>query len=281
MGKIKHTLISYFSAFILVIVYGIYGTLIMSLIMHLKKYQVESSETAAIIVNAVISVTVVGILLIAKGSFGRITLKSFLQGIGLYALPMLIFLIFHFVEAIVWIFGENKNIYPDNINEIFTISLIYYISVAVTEEIVFRTAILNVLFKKRSLEKREVVVGCIYSGGLFGFIHIMNIFTDTKSDMQAKIFTILLACFIGFIFSVLYLKTQNILVTIALHFVWDFTSFWNGMMIREKYRYSGEYNFLIRQIFIIILMTIITIFLLYKSKSKDLTLCLKGEEKSI
>lgn len=106
----------------------------------------------------------------------------------------------------------------------------------------------------------------------------MNLFTDPETEMKLKIYTIVYGCLIGFIYTVLYLKTKNLLVPITLHFAWDITTEWNAMMIHQKFRYGGEYSFLSRQIPIIILMTINAGIILWKTKSEDLTLCTKKEE---
>lgn len=279
MNKIKHNLLAYFSAFVLTIVYSIYGTVIMSVIMKIRNYQVENLELTYALVNIIIAATIVGILLIVKGKFGKFTFKSYFVGLGIYALPIVLFSVFYFTEAVVWTFGKNRGLYPSNLNEIFFLYLIYYISVAIVEELCFRTAVVNCLFRKKSFSKVELVIGCIYSGILFGGVHIMNIFTAPEMEMKLKIYTILYGCLIGFVYTVLYLRTKNIFVPMTLHFMWDITTEWNTMMIYQKFRTGGEYSFLNRQIPIIILMTIIAIVILCKSKSEDFTLCTENINK--
>lgn len=273
----KSNIIGYILPLIITVVYWIYGTVIMSVIMKIKNYQVESIELASIVVNIIISVTVIGILLLVKGKFGKVSFKSYFVGIGIYALPMMLFSVFYFTEAIVWIFGKNRWLYPQNLNEIFLFNMIYYISVVVVEELVFRTVVVNCLFRKENCSKVGIIIGCIYSGIVFGGVHIMNIFTEPETDMKLKIYTIVYGCLIGFVYTVIYLKTKNILVPMTLHFVWDITSEWNAIMIHQKFRNGGEYSFLSRQIPLIILMTIIAGVILWRSKSEDLTLWSKTE----
>ena len=90
-------------------------------------------------------------------------------------------------------------------------------------------------------------------------------------------YKIVYGCLIGFVYTVIYIKTKNIFVTMTLHFLWDITSEWNAMMIYQKFRNGGEYSFLSRQIPIIILMTIIAGVILWRSKSEDLSLWSKTE----
>ena len=268
----KNNIFRYILPLIITVIYWIYGTVIISVIMKIKNYQVESIELISAVVNIIISVTVIGILLLVKGKFGKFSIKSYFAGIGIYGGPMFLFSVFYFTEAMVWILGKGRWFYPPNLNEIFWLNMIYYISVAVAEELVFRTAVVNCLFRKRTYSKAGIIIGCIYSGILFGGVHIMNFFNDPQMEMKLKIYTIIYGCLVGFIYTVIYLKTKNIFVTMTLHFLWDITTEWNAMMIYQKFRNGGEYSFLSRQIPLIILMTIIAGVILWRSKSEDLTL---------
>ena len=262
----------YILPLIITALYWIYGTVIISVIMKIKNYQVENFELVETMNFIIIAVTTIGILIIVKGEFGKFSLKGYFVGIGIYALPMMMFFLFYFTEAMVWIFGKGRWFYPPNLNEIFWLNMIYYISVAVAEELVFRTAVVNCLFRKRTYSKAGIIIGCIYSGILFGGVHIMNFFNEPQMEMKLKIYTIVYGCLVGFIYTVIYLKTKNIFVTMTLHFLWDITAEWNAIMIYQKFRNGGEYSFLSRQIPIIILMTIIAGVILWRSKSEDLTL---------
>lgn len=276
----KNNIFGYIFPLIITVIYWIYGTVIMSIIMKIKNYQIESIELLYTVVNIIISVTVIGILLLVKGKIGKFSVKSYFAGIGIYGMPMLLFSIFYFTEAMVWIFGKGRWFYSPNLNEIFWLNMIYYISVAVAEELVFRTAVVNCLFRKRTYSKAGIIIGCIYSGILFGGIHIMNFFNNPQMEMKLKIYTIVYGCLIGFVYSVIYLKTKNIFATMTLHFLWDLTAEWNSMMIHQKFRNGGEYSFLSRQIPIMIFMTIIAGIILWRSKSEDLTLWSKTKMES-
>lgn len=276
----KNNIFGYIFPLIITVIYWIYGTVIMSIIMKIKNYQIESIELLYTVVNIIISVTVIGILLLVKGKIGKFSVKSYFAGIGIYGMPMLLFSIFYFTEAMVWILGKGRWFYSPNLNEIFWLNMIYYISVAVAEELVFRTAVVNCLFRKRTYSKAGIIIGCIYSGILFGGIHIMNFFNNPQMEMKLKIYTIVYGCLIGFVYSVIYLKTKNIFATMTLHFLWDLTAEWNSMMIHQKFRNGGEYSFLSRQIPIMIFMTIIAGIILWRSKSEDLTLWSKTKMES-
>ena len=276
----KNNILGYIFPLIITVIYWIYGTVIMSIVMKIKNYQIESIELLYTVVNIIISVTVIGILLLVKGKIGKFSVKSYFAGIGIYGMPMLLFSIFYFTEAMVWILGKGRWFYSPNLNEIFWLNMIYYISVAVAEELVFRTAVVNCLFRKRTYSKAGIIIGCMYSGILFGGIHIMNFFNNPQMEMKLKIYTIVYGCLIGFVYSVIYLKTKNIFATMTLHFLWDITAEWNSMMIYQKFRNGGEYSFLSRQIPIMIFMTIIAVIILWRSKSEDLTLWSKTKMES-
>ena len=276
----KASIIGYVLPLIITVIYWIYGTVIMSIVMKIKNYQIESIELLYTVVNIIISVTVIGILLLVKGKIGKFSVKSYFAGIGIYGMPMLLFSIFYFTEAMVWIFGKGRWFYSQNLKEIFWLNMIYYISVAVAEELVFRTAVVNCLFRKRTYSKAGIIIGCMYSGILFGGIHIMNFFNNPQMEMKLKIYTIVYGCLIGFVYSVIYLKTKNIFATMTLHFLWDITAEWNSMMIHQKFRNGGEYSFLSRQIPIMIFMTIIAVIILWRSKSEDVTLWSKTKMES-
>ena len=273
----KNNIIGYILSLVVTAVYWIYGTIIISVIMKIENYQVENFELVETVNFAIIVFTTIVILLVVKGKFGKFSIKSYFAGIGIYGLPMLLFSVFYFTEAMVWISGKGRWFYAPNLKEIFWLNMIYYIFVAVAEELVFRTAVLNCLFRKQTYSKVSIVIGCMYSGILFGGIHIMNIFNNPQTEMKLKIYTIIYGCLVGFIYAVIYLKTKNIFATMTLHFLWDITSEWNEMMIYQKFRNGGEYSFLSRQVPIIILMTIIAGVILWRSKSKDLSLWSKTE----
>lgn len=265
----KNNVIGYVLPLIITIGYGVYGTLIMSVIMAIEKV---SYELAVTVVNTVISVTVIGIILLVKGKVGKVSLKSFFAGIGIYALPMTLFLIFSLVDALSWIFGKGRWFCPPNLNEMFWINLILCISIGVNEELVFRTVITNCLFRNKSYSKARIVIGCVYSAIVFGIMHIPNFIVDKQTEMNAKISNIIFVGVIGFVFQAIYLKTKNILVVMTLHAVWDFVNIWNTMMVTQRYGDDGKYVFMNRQIVILILMVIVTGIILWRSKSEDLTL---------
>ena len=272
----KASIIGYVLPLIITVGYEVFGNLIMSVIMVIENI---NYELAATVVNTIISVTVLGILLWVKGKFGEFSLKSFLIGIGIYALPMNVFLIYSFVDAITWIFGKGRWLYPPNLDEMFWIYLILCVSIGVNEELVFRTAVTNCLFRNMNYSKVKIVISCIYSAIVFGIMHISNIFYDTKDNMNVRILYVVMAGVVGFVFQVIYLKIKNILTLITLHIAWDFVTEWNRMMVVQRYGDDGKYIYLNRQIVILILMVIVTGIILWRSKSEDLTLYSKIDSK--
>ena len=67
----------YILPLIITALYWIYGTVIISVIMKIKNYQVENFELVETMNFIIIAVTTIGILLIVKGKFGKFSLKSY------------------------------------------------------------------------------------------------------------------------------------------------------------------------------------------------------------
>lgn len=93
----------------------------------------------------------------------------------------------------------------DVIKHPFLFSFSIAIFPAVFEELVFRGLIFN-----KAKEKLSVISSAILSGILFGLYHL---------DLQQFFY----AAILGFIFALIYNKTNNILDVIIIHFLVDFT----------------------------------------------------------
>ncbi len=119
-------------------------------------------------------------------------------------------------------------------------------------------------------KNKTIVLGCLYSGLLFGLAHLENLIWGEDMNPVTIWSTIIFGCIIGFVWSVIYLRTKSLWSVILLHFAWDFSEYCNYMMAIERYRYSGSYNFLVRQIPIIIIMLIVAIVILHRNNSNKL-----------
>lgn len=131
-------------------------------------------------------------------------------GIGVFLLDLMFMKIFpssYFDDG-----GVNKRIFQNrNVRQIFMISL----SVAVSEEILFRGVI-------------QTNFGLIIASVIFALVHYRYLF-----NQLLFINVVLLSFFIGFI----YWLTGNLLVTIVMHFVIDFSL---GITYRLKFGRRGD-----------------------------------------
>lgn len=263
-------------AVFLLLLYCLVPTIINSIIVNCnEKWFLNHYELAESIVNICIFTVTLLILLHFKGNFGKINLKSFIQGL-VYSLPIVLFCIYFSVEAIKWIFFDKRALYTPSIVPAFWINVFWYITVGLSEEMVFRCGFLNYLLDKNheNTKKRECFA-CIYSAFLFGIMHFMGYFVDM--ELRIALYTVGVACLIGYIFAVIFLKTKNLAVVMVLHFAWNLTTYCNGKMIIEKYRYGGSYNFYHYQVPVLIVMSVVATVLLYKSGTEELSLHMVSE----
>lgn len=258
-----------------VIFFLLYKMLILSLIMNCIPVMRNHSDLAILILNIIDIMSIIIVLSCFKINISRGNAKSYLKGIGVYGIVIVVFSIFYSVQAICWIFSGHIGLYGQDIIIDVVINLFLYITVGIEEEMIFRGVVLKCIFDRKNSEtkvnkKYNVILGCLYSGILFGLAHIENFIFDVDTPIIIVLCTIIFGICIGFVFAVIYLRTKSIWAVVSLHFLWDFSEYSNHMMIIEKYRYSGSYNFLLRQIPVIIIMMIIAIAILLKNDEKKL-----------
>ena len=79
------------------------------------------------------------------------------------------------------------------------------------EEVIFR----GLLFKEMS---KDGLVGAIIVSSLtFGIGHIINLFNGSNMDLLSNIMQIIYATSAGFMFVMVYLKTDSIIICILIH----------------------------------------------------------------
>lgn len=253
--------------------YWFVGTAIMSIIINMNRNFANYYNVVASIVNVVIGLCVFVLLFAFKKCITKFSIKSLMSGLFVYGLPIIIFCFYHISISIKWILTEG---FPSTVEQFrcsFLVIVIYYISVAFSEEIVFRSSFLNYLLPSSSKKyKIKVIFACVYSGFLFGVSHLISLFSEPEKEKNIVILTAVLGSFIGYAFSGIFLKTKNIIVTMFLHFLWDITTYCNCIMIEDKYRYGGSYNFIHYQIPIVIIMFATVTFILCRSKEEELAL---------
>jgi uncharacterized protein len=94
---------------------------------------------------------------------------------------------------------------------------------AFLEEVLFRGLILGLLLHKYTFSKHGIFKSVLLSGLIFGFLHIINVWTMAdQMTMQSVFNQMYAAACLGVLYSAVYLKTRNILMLAILHFLTNF-----------------------------------------------------------
>ncbi|MCU7614980.1 CPBP family intramembrane metalloprotease [Chryseobacterium sp. GMJ5] len=136
-----------------------------------------------------------------------------------YLFPILLIDYFCFTD-IVNFFSGDKNDFKSHDIKIIT----YFIN-AIVEEVLFRGIVLSLFIKHfvDSNKKHFILYSSFASSLLFGLFHTMNFFTN-EFEMSGKaiVYQVYAAFSIGFLLSIIYLKTRNLLYIILSHFIYNF-----------------------------------------------------------
>ena len=102
--------------------------------------------------------------------------------------------------------------------------LVFCMSVGLLEEIVCRGLLFGVFKKYFGDSKKGIYASVLLSALMFGCIHLENllVYPDRVISTIAQVIS---AFFVGVLFAVIYYRTENLLVCIILHGVFDFCGF--------------------------------------------------------
>lgn len=96
------------------------------------------------------------------------------------------------------------------------------LSSAFLEEMLFRALILGLLISKYHTDKNGIFKSVMISSLMFGFLHVLNLWTNPDASLRGVLNQIYAATCIGFMYSSIYLKTKNILPLSIAHFLSNF-----------------------------------------------------------
>lgn len=179
----------------------------------------EHYDIANLIANVIDIISIIILLLIFKMKVSKGSMKGCAKGICVYGLPITAFSVFYSVQAIYWIFnGSSRAMMVINWLKNWIVNLSLYLTVGIEEELIFRGVVLNCIFRKN----KTIVLGCLYSGLLFGLAHLENLIWGEDMNPVTIWSTIIFGCIVGFVWSVIYLRTKSLWSVILLHFAWDF-----------------------------------------------------------
>lgn len=91
---------------------------------------------------------------------------------------------------------------------------------ALFEEIAFRGFLLVQICKKFRARKRSIIYGIVISQLLFSLIHIPNRIYSGFSLLEI-VLSLIFISLIGILFSIIYLRTDNLFISIGIHALWN------------------------------------------------------------
>jgi len=154
-----------------------------------------------------------------------------------------------------------------------------YFTSSFLEEFVFRGFILGIFVLNLSKNKKGILKSVIFSGLIFGLMHIINIWTIEGRTINGVLNQVYAASCLGIMYGATYLKTRSILTLGLLHFLTNFFSAINELNFIEVINNSvakvdtSLINIIISEILRIIIFgipLIIGLFLIYNTDENDL-----------
>jgi len=152
--------------------------------------------------------------------------------------------------------------------------VIFCFLIGLFEELLCRGWIQNEFLKKFPKNRRQVFLSIILSSLIFGGMHISNIWIGGQEVLET-IVQIIQATGLGILLGSVYFRTKNIWSSIFLHSFWDFAVFLGQINIIKDCTtidYSFKYSFymLISSIILTAIYTLVSIYILRKSKTNHL-----------
>lgn len=137
--------------------------------------------------------------------------NKFIDGIKKYSLPGIITGIITCIAFIIGLkFDSNPTIF-----KVITEGIIYYIGVAIMEELYVRGLLLNLIEKFFGNNKNKTMLAILISSTIFGLGHIFGVLNQSIIVIITKvIWTIAM----GIYFGVIYKKSNNLFIPIVLHY---------------------------------------------------------------
>ncbi len=147
-----------------------------------------------------------------KLGFNKNGLKSGLKKYGIIGI------IVGIISGIAFYIGLKPFNYNPTIWKVLIEGIIYYIGVAIVEELYVRGLLLNFIEKLSYKKKNNTIIAIVLSSVIFGLGHIFGVLGQPMLIIITKVvWTIAM----GLYFGVIYKKTNNLWIPIILHFIID------------------------------------------------------------
>lgn len=193
--------------------------------------QFESDVLSKILKNSLVVIFAIWILWkykIPLQLINRVSSKNFI-----YFIPLLLFIILLLNGS------ENLNkLDRVGFNKLSLYSIDIFIA-ALLEEIVFRGLILGLIIQQFIYRQNGILISVFISGLLFGAVHIINYWTLDDVSLRNILNQVYAAIGLGILFSAIYLKNQNLLLLILIHFGINFISM-SDNLFPEPYKVDIE-----------------------------------------
>ena len=255
---------------ILVIVYGIMK-LGLNPILEMIPFLKENIFIKDLI-NGIIMSTILILYLFHYKKTGILKLKGkqLIKGL-IIVLPLILIFVINIIVNFNTCIEDGLELIP--ISKIIINALSIIIGAAFTEEVLFRGIILNKIldfFGRNSI--KNVFISIIIVSGLFGLVHLSNVFQG--ADIGSSLFMATVSVFTGIAFAAIYIRSKSIWPGIIIHSLMDIMGgvesifFDSGIMMNRGVDFQN-----ISSIIVIIVLNLVfllyALFILRKKKSNE------------
>ena len=221
-----------------------------------------------VVVYTIMTIFLVIILkILKKTNILKFNFKSFMKGLGVGG-----FALFLSISMFITTYHEciDKGYKFLPIGQIIAFSIAIIIGTGLTEEILCRGIVQNIMFDAFGRNsKKQVLVSIIISSILFGTAHFVNYF-NTDASFEGVLTQVIVASLIGLYFGAIYARSHSIWAVALLHGLFDF-----GQMIDDGFFGMSSVSETISSYHLsqimapAIIYIALTLFLLRKSKIKE------------
>jgi membrane protease YdiL (CAAX protease family) len=134
--------------------------------------------------------------------------------------------------------------------------LISSLLTAILEELLFR----NILLEEFINQNSNKFIALLYSSLIFGGTHLLNI--SSLASIPTCIIQAIYTTGIGLIFGLIYIKTNNIIYPITIHFLFNYI---NDTLIAHLYNINWDSTFFVTNITIGLIIGLYSLFIYKKT----------------
>ncbi len=152
--------------------------------------------------------------IIKEWNFG-LQFQNIPNGLKKYGIPSIVATL---IVAVAFCIGLSPFNNKPTIYRVIVEGIVYYIGVAIMEEIYLRGLLQNIIEKWFGIRNNAALFAVTISSALFGVGHIFGAFGQPILTIICKV---VWATALGIYFGAVYIKTRNLWIPIILHFIVD------------------------------------------------------------